>query len=922
MEIRAVSLTNFKAHRDRHFTFQPGVNAICGENGAGKTSILEAIAWVLFNCDSGYRKEDLRHQGASTTRVMVELISAQDGRTYQVQRQSGRSRSDQYEIYDPQLNLRLENVAKVEDAGHWLREHLGFAPGADLSKLFTDVIGIPQGTFTLDFNRTAAERRKVFDPLLNVESYREAFKAAADLERYAQAQVRELEQQLEFSDQQLRQVPQLRQQQQDLQQRLQQDRREQSRLHQRRTELEEAIARFRQQQEQIRQLRQQAEQWRARHQALAQQQPQLSDQIRQAEAARLTLDQTRAAVEQYQQVQASLQALNQRQRQRDRLRQQQRQLEQDQQQERQELARLEQQRQQLDEQQQQAETLRPGAARQSRLEEQQGRLRTQRDTLVGLYERHRLLDGEQQKLRTRIGHLTQQLAELAPLAEAQAELPGLEARQQQLQQQLARCEVLGDLASRWSHDLSEERGQALALARHLEQAELPLRELQQQGAAAIAPLTAAFTASRTYLQQTDQRRQQWRERLQATDAAQLRQALNGVGDRLARIRQQQRSLAQQPLLERQLEEQHQQLTQVQQKLAGLTPQLGELEPIERRLRDLELALAELDNPRTRLQVLERAIDQAPALATRWQQLTAQLQGQQQQLTDLETQLADFADLDRQLDAADRQRRQLEPEQQRYLQAEPLARRLPELQQQLAHLLAELEELEERAATASREAAQLEQSRDDAAHQHQETELEQVRHRLGELAGSLPLLEQEDERLSRELSELAAVADRQQQDRQRLGQRQRLQQFIVDARRVYNQSGPRITRYYLSEVTREADRLFRELMDRPGVALDWSEDYEIRIQEEGRWRGFRTLSGGEQMCAALAVRLSLLRILANGDVAFFDEPTTNMDVPRRRQLAEALAGLHSFRQLFVISHDDTFENLTDSIIRVEREVTAE
>jgi exonuclease SbcC len=36
------------------------------------------------------------------------------------------------------------------------------------------------------------------------------------------------------------------------------------------------------------------------------------------------------------------------------------------------------------------------------------------------------------------------------------------------------------------------------------------------------------------------------------------------------------------------------------------------------------------------------------------------------------------------------------------------------------------------------------------------------------------------------------------------------------------------------------------------------------------------------------------------------------------LAEAIANIKSFRQLFIISHDDTFENVTENLIRVERE----
>ena len=44
MQILSLTLKNFKSYSDRHFEFQRGTNAICGENGAGKTSILEAIA--------------------------------------------------------------------------------------------------------------------------------------------------------------------------------------------------------------------------------------------------------------------------------------------------------------------------------------------------------------------------------------------------------------------------------------------------------------------------------------------------------------------------------------------------------------------------------------------------------------------------------------------------------------------------------------------------------------------------------------------------------------------------------------------------------------------------------------------------------------------------------------------------------------
>ena len=68
-----------------------------------------------------------------------------------------------------------------------------------------------------------------------------------------------------------------------------------------------------------------------------------------------------------------------------------------------------------------------------------------------------------------------------------------------------------------------------------------------------------------------------------------------------------------------------------------------------------------------------------------------------------------------------------------------------------------------------------------------------------------------------------------------------------------------------------------------------------------------------MAAALAVRLALLKELSEVNLAFFDEPTTNMDEERRRNLAQQIGRIKDFQQLFVISHDDSFEGFTDQVI---------
>lgn len=73
-----------------------------------------------------------------------------------------------------------------------------------------------------------------------------------------------------------------------------------------------------------------------------------------------------------------------------------------------------------------------------------------------------------------------------------------------------------------------------------------------------------------------------------------------------------------------------------------------------------------------------------------------------------------------------------------------------------------------------------------------------------------------------------------------------------------------------------------------------------------------------MSAALAVRLALLKKLSGINIAFFDEPTQNMDEQRRSNLAEQIRRVRGFDQLIVISHDDTFEQGLDSLIRLRKQ----
>jgi exonuclease SbcC len=138
------------------------------------------------------------------------------------------------------------------------------------------------------------------------------------------------------------------------------------------------------------------------------------------------------------------------------------------------------------------------------------------------------------------------------------------------------------------------------------------------------------------------------------------------------------------------------------------------------------------------------------------------------------------------------------------------------------------------------------------------------------------------------------------------------------RKVIKDAAPHVLRAMLSDISAEANRIFGEIMGDRSAQLTWADDYEISLLRQGVKRAFAQLSGGEQMSAALAVRLALLKKLSTINIAFFDEPTQNMDEQRRSNLAEQIRRVRGFDQLIVISHDDTFEQGLDSLIRLRKQ----
>lgn len=79
-----LKLNNFKSHENTVINFEKGISVIVGENGAGKSTILEAISFALFKQHTAKKIDDLVRNNANS--MSVELEFSSNNREYKIVR--------------------------------------------------------------------------------------------------------------------------------------------------------------------------------------------------------------------------------------------------------------------------------------------------------------------------------------------------------------------------------------------------------------------------------------------------------------------------------------------------------------------------------------------------------------------------------------------------------------------------------------------------------------------------------------------------------------------------------------------------------------------------------------------------------------------------------------------------------------------
>jgi len=183
------------------------------------------------------------------------------------------------------------------------------------------------------------------------------------------------------------------------------------------------------------------------------------------------------------------------------------------------------------------------------------------------------------------------------------------------------------------------------------------------------------------------------------------------------------------------------------------------------------------------------------------------------------------------------------------------------------------------------------------------------------------------RLSAEIEQLNSIkisVDAKQAEIKTIEEKEKLVKFLRN--QVFKNVSAQLSERFREEISLRADRIYRTIAD-SDEELYWGDNYQIILKDmkDGalRERSDDQLSGGQMMSAVVALRLALLQTIG-ARVAFFDEPTSNLDAARRENLAHAFRAIdvgreevteHWYDQLFLVSHDVAFTEITDKVIEL-------
>jgi len=199
-----LTLKNFLSYRDASLDFRGlHIACICGSNGAGKSSLLEAIAWVLWGQGRASTDDDVIHQGELEARV--DFVFQCHEQTYRVMRSRTRGQTSTLEF-----QVKTSNGFRALTGRGMRATQLLIIQTLRLDyETFVNSAYLRQGRADEFMLKRPGERKQVLADLLQLGRYDELAEQSKERSRQLKAEVELLERTVDSLTTQLEQGSQL-----------------------------------------------------------------------------------------------------------------------------------------------------------------------------------------------------------------------------------------------------------------------------------------------------------------------------------------------------------------------------------------------------------------------------------------------------------------------------------------------------------------------------------------------------------------------------------------------------------------------------------------------------------------------------------------------------------------------------------------
>ncbi|MEC4984800.1 MAG: exonuclease subunit SbcC [Oscillatoria sp. PMC 1068.18] len=193
-----LTLKNFLSYRDATLDFRGLHTAcICGSNGAGKSSLLEAITWVVWGQSRAATEDDVINTGAKNVRV--DFTFSNHSQVYKIIRSRTRGRSAALEFQvESSGGFRSLSGKGIKDTQEKILAQIKLDYDTFINSAY-----LRQGRADEFMSRRPNERKQILADLLKLSQYEKLAEKAKDLSKQYKGQTEELQQSLQILAQQL-----------------------------------------------------------------------------------------------------------------------------------------------------------------------------------------------------------------------------------------------------------------------------------------------------------------------------------------------------------------------------------------------------------------------------------------------------------------------------------------------------------------------------------------------------------------------------------------------------------------------------------------------------------------------------------------------------------------------------------------------